>query len=122
MRRSIPLCVAAASAALIAPVAGPATGAAPAGSAANPIRATTSTTKGFAPKAVTVRPGAVVRFRNVDGARHSAVHDAVTGRPAFTSGRPTRRDFRITAPSRPGTYSYICGVHGFMRGTMVVRR
>ena len=122
MRRRTILAAVAASASLAAGVAGLASGAAPAGSAANPIRATTSTTKGFSPKTVTVRPGAVVRFHNVDHARHSVIQDAVIGRPAFTSGRPTRKDFRITAPAKPGRYSYICKVHGFMRGTLIVKR
>lgn len=122
MRRSPLLCGVAASAVLAAAAAGLADGAAPAGTVANPIRATTSTTKGFSPRAVTVRPRSVVRFRNVDGARHSVVQDVLSGRPAFTSGRPTRGDFRITAPAKPGTYSYICKVHGFMRGTLIVKR
>ena len=101
---------------------GTATGASPAGSSANPVRATTSPTRGFAPRTITVAPGAIVHFTNVDRARHSAIEDAIFGKPAFTSGRPTRSAFSFTAPLKAGTYSYICAVHGFMRGTLIVRR
>lgn len=122
VRRLLVTCGATASAALAAGAGGLALGATPAGSSADPIRATTSPTRGFAPRAAVVAPGALVHVRNVDRARHSVIQDAVGGRPAFTSGRPTRRSFTFRAPSRPGTYSYICGVHGFMRGALVVRR
>lgn len=121
MRRSICLPAIAASAAMAASALGLATAAPPVGSGSNPIRATTSTSKGFSPKGATVKAGTTVHFRNVDRARHSVIQDAVIGRPAFTSGRPSRKDFTIRAPSKPGTYSYICAVHGFMRGTLIVR-
>ena len=42
-------------------------------------------------------PGAIVHFRNVDRARHSAIQDAIIGKPAFTSGRPTRGAFSFKA-------------------------
>jgi plastocyanin len=121
MRRApvISCLLAAAGLAAAAALAGAAS---PPGSAANPIRATTSATAGFSPRVVTVRPGAVVRFRNVDRARHNAVHYVVSGRPRFSSGPPTRGDFRLRAPVRPGRYDYVCRVHGFMRGVLVVRR
>ena len=95
----------AAAAALSGAAAGPE-------SAASPIRATTSTAAGLSPRVVTVRPGALVRSRNVDRARHNAVHDVVSGRPRFRSGPPTRRDFAVRA-LRPGRYDHACGVHGF---------
>ena len=101
---------------------GTATGASPAGSSANPVRATTSPTRGFAPRTITVAPGAVVHFRNVDRARHSVIQDAIIGKAAFTSGRPTRGAFFFRAPLTTGSYSFICAVHGFMRGTLIVRR
>lgn len=122
MRRLTILTGLLASAAIAAAGVGSAAGASPLGTSANPIRATTSPTRGFAPRTVTVAPGARVHFANVDRARHSAIQDAITAKPAFSSGRPTRGAFAFTAPTRPGTYSYICAVHGFMRGTLVVRR
>lgn len=109
-------------AAVAASVVGSAAATATVGSSSNPVRTTTSTSKGFAPKTVRVTAGATVHFHNVDRARHSVIQDAVIGRPAFTSGKPSRKDFTVTAPSRPGTYSYICAVHGFMRGALIVTK
>ena len=119
-RLRIPTTLALAAALGLAAVAG-ASAAAPAGTLANPVRATTSPTRGFGPVRVTAAPGATVHFRNIDHARHSAIEDAVLGRPAFSSGRPTRHDFTLRAPRARGTYSYICAVHGYMRGTLIVR-
>lgn len=110
------------SAALAASAAGLATGASPAGSNANPIKATTSASKGFAPKRVVAKPSARVFFKNVDRAPHNAVHDAVTGKPKFKSGKLTTGNFSLRAPAATGSYSYICAVHAFMRGTLVVKK
>jgi plastocyanin len=78
---------------------------------------------GFGPKVVTVKKGAAIRWRNADRQHHSAVAlTKIRGRSAFTSGAPRTTDFSATAPSRTGTYRYICGVHPLtMRGTLVVR-
>lgn len=85
-----------------------------------PIRASI---KGFAPKVVKVKRGAVVRWRNSDGRPHNAVSlKAVRGRSLFTSGALTPRNFRARAPRRPGRYPYICTEHSLtMRGVLVVR-
>ncbi len=92
------------------------------GSRASPIRAQASFSGGFLPGRVVVRPGAVVHFRNTDGLRHNAVAERlVRGRPAFTSGAPTTHGFHFRAPRARGSYSYVCQVHGFMQGTLVVR-
>jgi plastocyanin len=70
-----------------------------------------------------VRPGARVFFRNADRLLHTATAlTLVRGRLAFSSGRATRGGFSVIAPGRPGLYRYICVVHGFMQGTLVVRR
>ena len=120
MRLSRTLMLSAAAAAL---VAAPAAAAARPGSRAAPIRSQAVPDRGFLPARVVVAPGARVFFRNVDHLPHTAT--ALTllgGRPAFASGKPTRGGFSIIAPRRPGTYDYICAVHGFMQGTLVVRR
>ena len=122
MRRSTALPGLICAAALAASAVGVAGAATPAGTQSHPIAATTSTSKGFGPKTVTVKPGATVYFHNVDHARHSAIQDAIVGKPAFTSGKPSKKDFTLKAPTKAGTYSYICAVHGFMRGTLIVRR
>lgn len=122
MRKPMVLSSLVLSAAMAASAVGVATSASPPGTKANPIKATTSVTKGFAPKRVTVKPGARVYFKNVDKARHSAVEQTFGKRPAFSSGAPTTKNFTLKAPAKPGSYTYICAVHGFMNGTLVVRR
>ena len=122
MRKPIVLTSLVVSAAVAASAAAIAASAAPAGSKANPVTATTSPGKGFGPARAVARPRARVYFKNLDKARHNAVEDAVGARPAFSSGAPTSKSFSLRAPSTPGRYSYICAVHGFMRGTLLVRR
>ncbi len=123
MRRSIVKTSLALSAALTLSVAAgsPAAGAAPVGSASNPVKVRKSRTAGFSPRVAVVAPGAVVHFRNVDHKRHSVVQDT-SGTPLFISGAPTTRDFTVRAPRRAGSYAYTCVVHEFMHGTLVVRR
>ena len=122
MRRSMVMGGLVVSAALAVSTVGVATSASPVGSRSNPVKATTSTSTGFAPRTVKVTPGARVYFTNVDKARHNAVEDRVTGSPRFRSGAPTTGNFSVKAPRAVGRYSYICAVHAFMRGTLVVRK
>ena len=80
----------------------------------------------FAPEVVTVVAGQVVRWANAD----VATHQITTG--VVQEDRP-RPDGRISSPLlvrgdeftasfvTPGTYPYYCGVHPFMRGTIVVK-
>jgi plastocyanin len=111
------------AAAVAASGAAPIAAAAPAGARANPIGAQADFDRGFLPARAVVRPGARVFFRNVDRLQHTATAERlVRGRPAFNSGRATTAGFTVIAPRRPGGYSYICVVHGFMRGVLVVRR
>lgn len=123
MRRSILMSGLGVSAALALAVAaaGPAAGSAPVGSASNPVLVRKSRSDGFSPRVAVVAPGAVVHFRNVDHRAHNVVH-RTGGTPLFLSGAPTKRDFTVRAPRRPGRYAYACVVHTFMHGTLVVRR
>lgn len=109
-----------AAAALAAATGGAAT--APAGSKANPVKAKANKRKGFSPATITARAGARVYFVNIDHDTHNATEVVASGKPHFTSGRPTTRNFSFVAPSTPGTYRFHCQIHGFMRGTLVVRR
>jgi plastocyanin len=109
-----------AAAALAAATGGAAT--ASAGSKANPVKAKANASAGFSPRRITARPGARVFFRNVDHLTHNAAEDVLSGTPRFTSGRPTTRNFSFVAPSKPGTYVFHCQIHGFMHGTLVVRK
>lgn len=73
----------------------------------------------FRPPTVTVAPGAVVTWTNLDNKRHGVgfLTPGPTNTPIFSSGTQ-----RVTMPTAPGTYSYQCLVHGAaMRGTIVVQ-
>lgn len=89
----------------------------------NALRPINARIAGFAPRTVTVAPGALVRWRNVDGRPHNAVSLRRIGpRSAFRSGDPVPGNFQVRAPRRRGSYSYICAVHPLtMRGTVIVR-
>ena len=91
------------------------------GTKSKPIGAKATTSNGFAPKSVKVKPGATVYWKNLDGAPHNAVaNKKVKGKPAFTSGSATTGNFKAKAPKAPGKYAYICTVHPFMKGTLIV--
>jgi plastocyanin len=95
-------------------------GAGAAGTKGAPIK--TSTSPGYVPATITVKPGALVYFTNADGAPHNAVAlKKVKGKPAFSSGSPTSGSFKFTAPKTPGTYSFQCTVHRF-KGKLVVKK
>ncbi|MFN8109353.1 MAG: plastocyanin/azurin family copper-binding protein [Thermoleophilia bacterium] len=92
------------------------------GSAARPIAAKTDASHGFAPGTVTVRPGAKVHFKSVDGAPHNAVAARTAKLPGFRSGAPSTGSFTLVAPKTVGTYHYHCQVHPFMKGVLKVAR
>ena len=103
-------------------LAGPALGA-PVGSKANPIKAK-AVKNGFNPNKVTVKPGAVVWFKSVDGMFHNAQSvKMVKGKPVFTA-TVSSGTFSIKAPKKPGTYPYYCVVHKGLgqKGVLVVKK
>jgi plastocyanin len=74
----------------------------------------------FLPQQVSVPPGAVVSFHNIDDEWHNATFDnpVVGATPRFTSGVQT-----IVMPTALGAYTYFCTVHGrAMSGAIVVGR
>lgn len=72
----------------------------------------------FTPATITIESGDTIRWTNVD----SAPHSAVTVEPGFVTVVLAQDQSTTTTFDRPGTYDYICGVHGLsMRGTVVVR-
>jgi plastocyanin len=91
------------------------------GTKANPIGA--EATSPFMPSKITVKPGQVVYFKNMDGAPHNAVSLTKIGsKVAFTSGSPTTSgSFKFKAPMKKGTYKFHCQVHSVMTGTLVVK-
>lgn len=73
----------------------------------------------YHPATLTVAPGAVVTWTNLDNARHSASFASalIGATPIFVSGSQ-----RLTMPAVRGTYAYQCAVHGAaMRGTVIVQ-
>lgn len=70
----------------------------------------------FQPARITVRAGALVTWTNRSDADHTVT--AADGSWSSTNihhGQSYSRRFR-----KPGTYSYVCALHGFMRGTVIV--
>lgn len=90
---------------------------APAASSANVI-----VIKNFAyqPATLTVAPGSEVTVKNDDTATHTVTADAPhTG--AFDTGDVAPgSQATFKAPTTPGTYPYICSIHQFMHGTLIV--
>lgn len=73
----------------------------------------------FHPASLTVKVGATVTWVNEDGDVHtikSTDGPEVFGSPGLDSGEQFKYTFR-----RAGTYHYICSVHPYMRGIVVVR-
>lgn len=72
----------------------------------------------FLPASLTVAPGTKVTVINEDQATHT-----VTARDeSFDSGDISGgQRTEVTAPSKPGAYPYICSVHPYMNGTLIVQ-
>lgn len=80
----------------------------------------TVTIAGFAysPEPLTVKPGEKVSVTNKDGVSHTLT-SATAGQ--FESGNIDQgMTVSFTAPTKPGTYNYICKYHARMHGTLVV--
>ena len=82
--------------------------------------ATTITIKNFAyvPPSLTVAPGTKITVVNED----EAPHTVTATNHAFDSGiiQGGQRG-EVTAPTTPGSYPYICTIHPFMKGTLIVQ-
>jgi plastocyanin len=115
----------AASAVAAGATAGLVSAAGAAGTKGNPIKAKTSSSAGFNPKSVTVKRGQVVYFKSTDKAPHNATASKkVKGKPAFAIGPSSGSTgtFSGKVNAAPGTYAYICTIHPFMKGTLVVKK
>jgi plastocyanin len=72
----------------------------------------------FSPMSLTVSPGATVKVTNKD----SATHTLTANGGQFNTGDITQNQTKtFEAPSKPGTYHYICNIHQYMMGTIVVK-
>ena len=72
----------------------------------------------FTPQTVTVKPGTKVTWTNDDTAVH-AIKDTSPLATPVSQDMGKDATFSITY-ERPGTYSYICGIHQYMTGTVSV--
>jgi len=83
------------------------------------VSGTSITIKNFAfsPASLSVSPGARLTVHNEDAATHTVT--SVSN--AFNTGNVAPgATVTFTAPTTPGTYAYICMIHQFMHGTLVV--
>ena len=101
----------AASVAAPSPAASPAASQAPAASDAITIQ-----NFAFAPASLTVKSGATVTWTNMDSPKHSVKwDDGTTGSDPLATGATYTRTFATA-----GTFTYVCGIHASMKGTIVV--
>ncbi|WP_328363667.1 cupredoxin family copper-binding protein [Mycobacterium sp. NBC_00419] len=70
----------------------------------------------FAPAALTVTVGDTVTWTNHDEEPHTVAADDGS---FHSPGMDTNATYSYTF-TKPGSYSYICGIHPFMHGTVVV--
>jgi plastocyanin len=71
----------------------------------------------FSPATLTVKPGATVTVANHDQVAHTVT--ATHG--AFNTGDISDGQSKtFTAPKTPGKYTYICSIHQYMSGTLIV--
>jgi plastocyanin len=71
----------------------------------------------FKPQQITVHPGTVVLWTNDSAADHTVTDSGGHWSSANISrGQSYNRTF-----TRRGKYLYVCGLHGYMTGTVVVR-
>lgn len=71
----------------------------------------------FTPKSLTITPGQTVTFTNDDDDAHTVT---ATDGSFDSKGLDTSGVWRHVFP-KPGTYTYFCELHPFMRGTIVVK-
>ncbi len=72
----------------------------------------------FQPMSLTVAPGGTVSVTNKDSATHTLT---ATGGQFDTGNIDQDHTKTFTAPLRPGTYHYICNIHQYMMGSIIVK-
>ena len=72
----------------------------------------------FTPMHAAVAPGSTVSVTNKDSVTHTLT---ATGGRFNTGDIGPGQTKTFTAPSKAGTYNYICNIHQYMMGTIVVR-
>lgn len=72
----------------------------------------------FKPKTVTVKPGTKVTWKNDDTNIHDVKDTSPMGTPV--SQEMSKGDTFSITYAQPGSYSYVCGIHPYMTGTVEV--
>jgi plastocyanin len=90
------------------------------GPAAAPTTPDTIVIKNFAfvPASLTVAPGTKITVINQDQAPHTVTANDKSFDTGTIAGGQRGE---VTAPTRPGNYPYICTIHQYMTGTLVVQ-
>ncbi|TAM60690.1 amidase [bacterium] len=70
----------------------------------------------YAPATLTIAAGTTVRFRNDDSDAHTVTADD----GMFDSGGLDAHGTYQHTFDQPGTYRYVCAIHPWMKGTIVV--
>jgi plastocyanin len=74
-------------------------------------------TYAFRPTQITVHPGTTVTWTNDSNADHTVTADSgVWSSATISHGQSYRRTFK-----KPGRYGYVCGLHGYMTGVVLVK-
>ena len=71
---------------------------------------------GFTPAAITVKVGSTVVWTNDDSVDHTVTFDG----NAISSANLGKNDTFSHTFTVPGTYNYICTIHPFMHGSVIV--
>jgi plastocyanin len=72
----------------------------------------------YSPMTAVVAPGATVKVVNKDAVAHTLT---AMGGQFDTGNIDPGQTKTFTAPTKPGSYHYICNIHQFMMGTIQVR-
>ena len=72
----------------------------------------------FQPMSLTVAPGGTVSVTNKDSATHTLT---ATGGQFNTGDIDQNQTKTFKAPMKPGTYHYICNIHQYMMGSIIVK-
>lgn len=87
----------------------------------SPVATTAATINNFAfhPATITVRAGSTVTWTNKDSDVHTVKSVGAGGfaSQALQTGDTFRHTFKT-----PGTYRYICSIHPYMHGTVIVTK
>lgn len=71
----------------------------------------------FSPATITVKSGDTVTWTNKDSMGHSATADD----GSFDTGIISQGQSKSITFKKPGTYTYHCSVHPYMKGTVIVK-